>query len=1547
MRLSTMLARAASLAPSRTASRTAGALHAAAGRVGGRSNITTGADELSARRRLSIAPALGERSQLPLALSPLASVLPFRSHRRDRAKDGDNGGPRLQPRASAAHWRSKRSFCSLDRPLPRCTTQPAWQSLHLLRLLSASLHRSMHTAQSRHHLQLPGASLLESLRRLIREFASLRQSSRHNKPRLAGAATALWTTYLSFKASTSSSGSETGSGQSSHSWLSRHECRVLLSAILHSTPVDSVALRVNKLLKDMQHHGLPLTPRDLSFLIRAQTRRADYEAGRRAANIIWDSGVLYPPEQPAPFVSQSQRDTAAEDRDRCFGAILELCAAAADARAARSWWRRMLDARLAAAAAAGTTPTSRRLGWWWWRDGDDVRWQLLVEAHVNANEVETAEALLAGRFDALQLCPDVRSLRGERAALIDDALGIDLQPIGGEIKRNRRPSLYAYNAVVKAWSNGLKMDKAVAVYNFMLSQGVKPDVWTFSFLLHGFARLGDIANAKRVYQRLRFLEVRPDAVFYTILISALLTHNDVAGAEAIFSLVRSSGIEEDRIMFNTVVDRHAKAGNLSRASQLLVQRLRSEDSGIGTDSGVAEETRPRPDLLTFTSIIDAYMKVGDDRTALAWWSEMVNGFRLAPDTTAYTAVINGFARTGNMGSASLWFSRLLRDGCRPNLYTYTAMIAGHAFSGNMDAAKDWLNRLRADPHVGKPDAVAMNAIAAGHAAAGDFPAARAALDEMEAAGFPANQLTYRMIIDACVRREHLDAAVAVYKEMHRRGVAPDVHIFTVLLTSLGHEAARVDARALRVGVSGKGGLWSKRRKLMDPPDGGGVGAGVAEQEPRSSVPRRQQRKPHRPGAASKRRYDPMSPYNQAKFWYHDDLVSIYKAFRASLTAAPTAVAATALPSSTAAPGEPTQGSLPPRSGEQQQPAAARAPPPQPPPTQPPPIEVYDAVISHHAHALDVRAVQRVFMHAVVDGRVPDTSLVVRAALAVLRGPHVAPVADDGATQPPPPPLEFGMSADGRTGWGRLQRWVDAVRRDLVRLAGAVTVARWAERPVVGPATTGGGGGGRADWDGDELVDGPWLTLDAPPAPPPPVSTSPGGLAGAPGQPGTGTAAAAAASTRWTTLDDVQRLARTMDDALLCAYPMFAFVPDAAEAAAASAATAATPPPSPSSPRPRSNNAGRGAKAAAVARRFPRFRWRVRERPRRPRAQAVLAVAAAAEPAVPPAPERTPAARVAELRRLLDGDGGRAVVFWRSLHRSGGGGGGGGGKGRGGGGGRGGRGRRVYALTVDLATEDGCRRVWRAAAALLQRFRFAGRRRDATAAAAGASAEVVGAGAGEEEEEEAGAEAGDGRRRLRARLRSGGGDGGAEAARGVVRLHEPPRKAHDGGGVSRLPGAVPSAAAAAADGTAASAAAALAKQKDLAGFVSLLLWRCDAMGFAALRREVVVWLLQRGVVVDDGQLKRWMEWRNRRGTGRLRRPRYNSLVIPKDSHVSIGPPLPRSSVTAGMKKDVAGGGAGAATGALFTSCKREEKGDEARGHRTNGDEKQMQRIAGSM
>ncbi|KAL0388909.1 UNVERIFIED_CONTAM: hypothetical protein Sradi_2772700 [Sesamum radiatum] len=168
----------------------------------------------------------------------------------------------------------------------------------------------------------------------------------------------------------------------------------------------------------------------------------------------------------------------------------------------------------------------------------------------------------------------------------------------------------------------------------MEANGCLPNITTYSTLIDGFAKSGDLIGATEIWNKMISLGCRPNVVAYTCMIDVLCRNS----------------------MFNQAYD---LIGTMLEEAEKLVGRMIIQ--GI------------KPDTFTLNMLIHAYSKRGKVESAIQLLESMTK-VSLHPDIVAYSSLICGISEQIDLEAASVYLHRMIREGIFPNVSLWNFLV---------------------------------------------------------------------------------------------------------------------------------------------------------------------------------------------------------------------------------------------------------------------------------------------------------------------------------------------------------------------------------------------------------------------------------------------------------------------------------------------------------------------------------------------------------------------------------------------------------------------------------------------------------------------------------------------------------------------------------------------------------------------------------------------------------------------------------------------------------------------------------------------------------
>lgn len=105
-----------------------------------------------------------------------------------------------------------------------------------------------------------------------------------------------------------------------------------------------------------------------------------------------------------------------------------------------------------------------------------------------------------------------------------------------------------------------------------------------------------------------------------------------------------------------------------------------------------EDFGVKPDVVTFSTLMNAWSSVGDMKRCEEIYRDMLEG-GIDPDIHAFSILAKGYTRAGEPEKAEQILNQMKKFGVRPNVVIYTTIISGWCSAGEMKKAMQVYNKM--------------------------------------------------------------------------------------------------------------------------------------------------------------------------------------------------------------------------------------------------------------------------------------------------------------------------------------------------------------------------------------------------------------------------------------------------------------------------------------------------------------------------------------------------------------------------------------------------------------------------------------------------------------------------------------------------------------------------------------------------------------------------------------------------------------------------------------------------------------------------------------
>ncbi|KAK9084486.1 hypothetical protein Scep_030957 [Stephania cephalantha] len=128
-------------------------------------------------------------------------------------------------------------------------------------------------------------------------------------------------------------------------------------------------------------------------------------------------------------------------------------------------------------------------------------------------------------------------------ALSKDGLAHEAMELFAQMKDKREmPGVVGHTAVIEAYANaGGHSKEAIKVYMRMLASGVKPNAYTYTVLIKGLARDGELGDAQKYLLEMVEAGIRPNAATYTSVLEAFERAGNLEQEQLLLEKLKAKG----------------------------------------------------------------------------------------------------------------------------------------------------------------------------------------------------------------------------------------------------------------------------------------------------------------------------------------------------------------------------------------------------------------------------------------------------------------------------------------------------------------------------------------------------------------------------------------------------------------------------------------------------------------------------------------------------------------------------------------------------------------------------------------------------------------------------------------------------------------------------------------------------------------------------------------------------------------------------------------------------------------------------------------------
>ncbi|KAF7147532.1 hypothetical protein RHSIM_Rhsim03G0026900 [Rhododendron simsii] len=330
-----------------------------------------------------------------------------------------------------------------------------------------------------------------------------------------------------------------------------------------------------------------------------------------------------------------------------------------------------------------------------------------------------------------------------------------------------KPDIVTFTSLIHLYSVSGQIDHCKAVFNTMLGEGLKPNIVTYNSLIGAYASHGMSEEAQSIFSEMRKNGFRPDVVSYTSLLNAYGRSEQPKKAREVFHLMKRNNCKPNVVSYNALIDAYGSNGFLAQAIDVLREM---EQNGV------------HPNIVSICTLLAACGRVGQ-KVKIDSILSAAELRGIALNTIAYNSAIGSYMNVGDYEKAIELYRSMRKKKVKPDSVTFTVLISGGCKMSKYIEALGFLDEM-----MGLKIPWSKEVYSSGR-----FTEAESTFTTMKVAGCSPDVVTYTTMIHTYTAVGDWEKAAALLEEMGMNNVQPDAIAFSAMLRAFntGCQPAKV------------------------------------------------------------------------------------------------------------------------------------------------------------------------------------------------------------------------------------------------------------------------------------------------------------------------------------------------------------------------------------------------------------------------------------------------------------------------------------------------------------------------------------------------------------------------------------------------------------------------------------------------------------------------------------------------------------------------------------------------------------------------------------
>ncbi|KAK9271904.1 hypothetical protein L1049_002269 [Liquidambar formosana] len=320
------------------------------------------------------------------------------------------------------------------------------------------------------------------------------------------------------------------------------------------------------------------------------------------------------------------------------------------------------------------------------------------------------------------------------------------------------PDIFMWNTMIRGSAQSPNPLKSIFYYTQMEKRRMKPDNFTFPFLLKACTKLCWVKMGNEIHGRV----VKFGFESNTFVRNTLIYFHANCGDLGVASVLFDGSAKQDVVAWSALTAGYARRGELGVARQLF-------------------DEMPVKDMVSWNVMITGYAKRGEMESARKLFDEVPKR-----DVVTWNAMIAGYVLLGVHEQALEMFEEMRCLGEQPDEVTMLSLLSACADLGDLDVGKK-IHTSLLEMCTTNLSVVLGNALIDMYAKCGSIERALEVFQGMK----EKDVSTWNSILGGLAFHGHAEESIHLFNKMRRKKVRPNEITFVAVLVSCSH-AGKVD-----------------------------------------------------------------------------------------------------------------------------------------------------------------------------------------------------------------------------------------------------------------------------------------------------------------------------------------------------------------------------------------------------------------------------------------------------------------------------------------------------------------------------------------------------------------------------------------------------------------------------------------------------------------------------------------------------------------------------------------------------------------------------------